>query len=676
MGMQTIDWCITAGLLLVLTVAALFVKRYTQSVADFLAANRCAGRYLITISASTAGLGAMSFIGFFEIYSKGGFSAAWWQMIMTVQFAIVAITGWVIYRYRQTRVMTLAQFLEVRYSKRLRIFAGCVAWLAGVVNFGIFPAVGARFFIYFCGLPNSFDCFGLKVDCFALTMIVLLSFALFFTYLGGQIAVIVTDFIQGTFSNIMVLVIVLVMLSTFGWSRIAETLATAPEGKSLLHPFQATETENFNLWFFLIIALMGTYGIGSWQSTQGYGVCALNAHEARMANILASWRVPGLYLTILLMATCAYTFMHHAHYDVFAGEARKIIAGIDNPQIQKQMTTPIALSRCLPTGLMGAFAAVMLAAFISTHDTYLHSWGSVLVQDVIMPFRSKPFTPKQHMLLLRISILAVAVVVFCFSLLFRQTEYVHMFYVITCAIYISGAGAVVIGGLYWKRGTTAGAWSAMIIGAVLSIASVIIRQIHNTSHPFTGPVMGTIASQNPAILSLAVSIIAVTAYVLVSLLCKREVFNMDRMLHRGKYVVHEHEGASSVKPIRGWRAKIAMGNEFSRKDQVVYLASIGFTGLLIATFIVGTIYNTITEVSTDAWIRFWGVYIVIVLSVTAITAVWFTIGGLYDLKRMFGILAGIQRNDLDDGTVADHANVGEVAKEPANAPSSAGTQNQ
>jgi len=76
MNMHGIDWGITAGLLLTLIVAVLVVKRYTQSVADFLAANRCAGRYLITISASTAGLGALSFIGFFETYYKAGFSAA------------------------------------------------------------------------------------------------------------------------------------------------------------------------------------------------------------------------------------------------------------------------------------------------------------------------------------------------------------------------------------------------------------------------------------------------------------------------------------------------------------------------------------------------------------------------------------------------------------------------
>jgi len=650
--MSWIDWSIAAGLLLFLTVTAFAVRRYTHSVADFLAANRCAGRYLITISASTAGMGALSFIGFFEAYYQAGFSAVWWQLIMTVQVAIVSISGWVIYRYRQTRVMTLAQFLEVRYSRKLRIFAGLVAWISGIINFGIFPAVGARFFIYFCGLPDS-------TGFFALTIAVLLSFALLFTFLGGQVTVIVTDFIQGVFSNIMILVLVLAVLWIFGWSHIIEALAMAPEGQSMLHPFRAEETEDFNLWFYLIIALMGVYGTGAWQSAQGYGVCALSAHEARMGNALVTWRVPGLYLTVLLLAAGAYTLMHHPDYAAQAREAQSVIAGIGNPQIRKQMTTPIAMAYYLPPGLMGAFAAVMLAAFISTHDTYLHSWGSMFVQDVVMPLRSRPLTPRQHVLCLRASILGVAVFIFLFSLLFRQTEYVHMFFVITYAIFVSGAGAVVIGGLYWRRGTTTAAWAAMITGAVLSVAAVVLRQVHNTVHPFSHSVVGYIADRNPAVLSLGVSLIAIAVYVLISLLGKRSIFPMDRMMHRGRYVIQEHEGTSSVEPVHGWRALIAMGNDFNRKDQVLYLATMGLTALLIVTFVAGTAYNLWLDVPTESWVQFWGTYIGIVLVLSTVTAIWFTVGGVYDLRRMFGMLAHLKRNDLDDGTVIDHQIAGE-----------------
>ncbi len=664
--MQTVDWCIVAALLLCWTVTIFAVRRYTRSVADFLAASRCAGRYLITVSGSTLTLGAFTFIGFFEAYYKAGFPAAWWQLIMTVQFALVSISGWVGYRFRQTRAMTLAQFLELRYSRRLRIFAGMIAWLSGVVNFGVFPAVGARFLIYYCGLPDT-------TAAFALIMAFLLGFGLFFTFLGGQIAVLLTDFIQGFFSNLVVLAVVFFLLGTFGWARIIEGLSFSPAHQSLINPFDAARMEDFNLWFFLIIALMSVYGGCAWQSAQGFGVCALNAHEARMAGVLATWRVPGLYLTLLVMAACAYTLMHHPAWAPLAQQARSAIGAIPNLEIQRQMTTPIAMTLVMPPGLLGAFAALILGTTIGSHESFLQAWGSVLVQDVVLPLRSRPLEAKQHLRWLRLSSVGVGVVVFAFSFLFRQTEYLHMFFVISYAIFTSGAGAVVIGGLYWKRGTTAGAWTALVTGAVLSIAAVILRQVENTTHVFSDPsrpgnwlyaALGKAASYNPAVLSISVATIACAAYVVVSLVRRGEAFNLDRMLHRGAYVVRELEGASAAAPARGWRAWIDMGAEFTRSDQVVYLSSLAFTGLLIGVFLIGTIYNTLVKVPTASWVRFWGVYTAVVLGITVIVTVWLAVGGVRDLKRMLHLLARIKQNPLDDGMVIDHQNRDEHAPEP------------
>jgi solute:Na+ symporter, SSS family len=53
--------------------------------------------------------------------------------------------------------MTMAQYFEMRYSLRLRVFMGMLAFIAGVINYGIFPIVSARFFIYFLGLPTHFQ---------------------------------------------------------------------------------------------------------------------------------------------------------------------------------------------------------------------------------------------------------------------------------------------------------------------------------------------------------------------------------------------------------------------------------------------------------------------------------------------------------------------------------------
>jgi tRNA A37 threonylcarbamoyltransferase TsaD len=40
--------------------------------------------------------------------------------------------------------------------------------------------------------------------------------------------------------------------------------------------------------------------------------------------------------------------------------------------------------------IVSAFAALMLSASLTTLNTYTHSWGSILVQDVILPLRKNP----------------------------------------------------------------------------------------------------------------------------------------------------------------------------------------------------------------------------------------------------------------------------------------------
>ena len=80
--MSNLDWGIVIGLLSLLVAIVTFTKKYLISVADFLAANRCAGRYLLAVAIESSGVGAISILALFELYYKGGFSAAWWNLMV------------------------------------------------------------------------------------------------------------------------------------------------------------------------------------------------------------------------------------------------------------------------------------------------------------------------------------------------------------------------------------------------------------------------------------------------------------------------------------------------------------------------------------------------------------------------------------------------------------------
>ena len=199
MNMIWIDWVIVFGVAAFFIILAYAAKKYSQSTADFLAANRCARRYLLTLAEGIAGLGAVSIVAMWQMYYKVGFSASWWNNLAIPVTMIMMMSGWIIYRYRETRCLTIAQFFEIRYSRKFRIFAAIVCWSSGILNFGIFPAVGANFFIGYCGLPESYQIFGFALPTYQTLIVILVSIALYFTFIGGQVTVLITDFFQSFF---------------------------------------------------------------------------------------------------------------------------------------------------------------------------------------------------------------------------------------------------------------------------------------------------------------------------------------------------------------------------------------------------------------------------------------------------------------------------------------------
>lgn len=648
MNLSTIDWCIVGGLLCGLAAIALYARRYARSVSDFLAGNRCAGRYLLTLSEGLAAMGLVGTVANFEKFYKAGFAASWWGMMLLPLGLVIALSGWVNYRYRETRAMTMAQFFEMRYSRRFRVFAGIVGWASGVLNFGIFPAITARFVIYFCGFPAEIPVGGLPIPTMVPVIAAMMTITLILTLSGGMVTVMITDFFQAQFVNIAFMIVMVVLLLKFSWGDVAETLTSAPAGKSLVNPFDQGEMDSFNFWFFLILAFKLVYNRLGWQGTQGYACAAKSPHEAKMANVLAEWRGGVSYLILMLMPICAYVLLHDPKFASEAGLIQQTLATIPEKQIQQQMTTPIALVHMLPPGVAGLLCAAMIAATIGNDSTYMHAWGSMFIQDVLLPFRKKPFTPKQHLRLLRLSIVGVAVFSFFFSLLFPIRDYVVMYQLITGAIYLGGSGAVIIGGLYWKKGTTAGAWAGMITGGALAAGGAAMRAIW--PHVDALAVLNPEFPVNGAWMALIASISAIVVYGVVSLLTCRQVCDMDRLLHRGRYAVAgEHQAVARRVRFR-W---LGITEECTRGDRIIYGLKISWTLFWCATFVAGTTVGLVWGIPDAWWLRYWAFTIVLGLTVGSITVVWFLWGGFKDLAALTRSLASTKRDVADDGSVRE-----------------------
>lgn len=659
--MHLIDWTIISALMLLLVVGALSTRRHATSVAGYLAADRCGGRYLIAVSDNMAKLGVVTLVWYFEQNYDVGFTSIWWTLLEEPVLIVMALSGWVIYRFRQTRSMTMAEFFEKRYSRRFRIFTGIVAFVAGIINFGIFPSVGARFFIQLWDLPEAFHLLGYDWQTFEAMMIVLLVVPMALLLLGGQIAVMVTDFLQGVVANIAFIVVIVFLLLTFSWPQISDTLMAQPSGKSMVDPFDVGKEENFNVLYYMITVVTLFYGAYGWQGTQGYACSAINAHEAKMAYILGQWRFRVLMLIVIVLPICIKTFLTHPDFAAEATATNAAIGAVRDPQLQTQLRTPITMRAILPTGIIGLASAAMLGAFISTHDTYLHSWAAIFVQDVVMPFRKRRLGERSHLLLLRCSVVAIAVFVFFFSYKFRHLQYIAMYLQLSGAIFVGGAGAAIIGGLYWNRGTTAAAWAGMIVGIALSGFGVVVKQMPESVF------VDMAASASPLAylgklsmwyrmqftgqeMSLITMCSASGAYVVVSLAQWRSKFDLDKMLHRGRHAM-AGESSLSIRDARGFWERLGFSREFKGTDRVVTFITLGWPLFWSIVFFGVLAYRSGATIHAASWLAYWHVWMWLILAAGAIVTCWFTIGGFRDLRRLYRMLRTKSVDPADDGFI-------------------------
>lgn len=669
MHLHSTDWLIAGAILLFLTAVAWFTKRYIKGVADFLSANRCAGRYVLTTADEVMQMGAVTIIAMFEMFYEAGFSGMWWGNVTMPIFVAVNMTGWVVYRWRQSRVMTQAQFFEVRYSKAFRIFMGIFFFVNGVAGLGLFPAVGANFFIHFCGLPPAFQVGGHVIGTFPTIMLLLVATAVLFTYFGGQITVMVTDFFQGMFCNIIFLALFVLIMFCFDWPQLIAGLSAAPPKASMIHPFQTSEIKSFNMWFYLIAAVQTVILYPTHLSNQNANSSAKNAHEARMAKVLANVRGTVMGAVIVLLAVYAFAVMHNPSFAPVAAKVQASMAGMDK-DVARQMTVPVVMAHLLPVGLMGAFLAAMFAAFIGTANQYLLIFSSVFVQDVILPFRKTPFEPKTQLLLLRLGIVLVAVVIFLEGFVIKMNQEIQMFWALLNAMGTGGAAAAVIGGLYWKRGTTTGAWAGVVTGILGGGFGLIIRYI-DPNFPINSQWISFIT-----VIAIFVVYFAVSA--IEGRLRGLPAFDMDRLLHRGRHAIKEEQAAPAAAgaapgdaplSLKGRLYKLlGIGPEFSRLDKATYLFVLGWVGFGLSVFLAGTIYNIFVATSPAGWARFWRVYLWVTFVVGTAVTVWLTVGGLRDLAGLLRALATAKRNVLDNGMVHAGQNLGEPTAEAAPAP--------
>lgn len=313
--MTWIDWCITIIPMAALIWMAFYSRRYARGVVDYLAAGRIAGRYVISVGDLTAGLSVITLVAGCEQNYQTGFAVGFWGAVTAPVGVFIALTGYCMYRWRETRCLSMGQFLEMRYgSKFFRVFCATLRTIAEMVTNAIGPAIATNFFIYYLGLPHKIMICGVNLPCYAIIVALCLILALMFILPGGRISLLITDCVQGLLCYPVFVVIVGYIILNFSWTYdIAPVMWNRVPGQSFMNPYDVSELRDFNIFALIVSLCASVLNRAGWIGNDTSGA-AKTPHEQKMAGVLGSWRNGFAWMMILLLAIVVIVFMTSPHF--------------------------------------------------------------------------------------------------------------------------------------------------------------------------------------------------------------------------------------------------------------------------------------------------------------------------------------------------------------------------
>jgi len=461
-----IDWTIVLLYVLASGIIGFLCRKYIKDMADFVVAGRRLNLFIAVATFSSTEMGLVTVMYFAEEGYTNGFSAFTMGVIFCLVMVTIGLTGFIIKPLRASRVMTIAELYELRYNRKVRFLGGVVIATAGILNMGVFLKYGAVFLSKVTGLPEvvqlNLPLSGepLQVPALNLTMTVLLVVVLLYTMLGGMFSVVLTDFVQFVVTAVGLALGTYFVLHEVGLGRMFEA-AVRYRGVESLSPFTCP---NYGwqsvLWWILLWISASTL----WQA----GTMRISA--VRDSNLACRvFFVTGLTHAARAIIPMLFGIAALA----YLGTSFDVIVGGEKHQ---PWAMPTLLAQIIPTGAIGIMVAGMLAAFMSTHDSYLLAWSSVITQDVISPLFGHRLSTRSRILITRIIILALGLFLLIYGLWHKLSSTVWEYLALTGTMYLSGALALVVGGLYWKRANEGGAYAAIVLGVITPLVQLFFRE--------------------------------------------------------------------------------------------------------------------------------------------------------------------------------------------------------
>ncbi len=432
-------------------------RKKASSVDGFVLGGRSAGPWLTAFGYGTSYFSAVIFVGYAGQFGfKYGISATW---VGIGNAAIGSLLAWIILG-RRTRVMTkhldsrtMPDFFGKRYdSNNLKVFAALISFVFLIpYTSSVYNGLSRLFRMAF-NIPYS------------VCVIVMAGLTCVYVILGGYMATVINDFVQGIIMLFGISAVVVAVLNNNGGflaalntlSQLESDLPVSAGMKGAFISFFGPDP--LNLLGVVILTSLGTWGL---PQMVGKFYAIKDERSIKAGTIISTFFA-------IVVAGGSY----------FLGGFGRLYS--ENPSIYNadgsvayDGIVPAMLSS-LPDILIGIVVVLVLSASMSTLSSLVLTSSSSVTLDLIAHFNKNMEENKK---LKTMRILLICFIILSVILALKPPTFIAQLMGYSWGALAGAFLAPFLYGLYWKRTTKASVYACFLSGVGITISNMIFHYI-------------------------------------------------------------------------------------------------------------------------------------------------------------------------------------------------------
>ena len=423
MNLTSWDWAVIGLYMAGMLGIGIWAMRGIRDCGGFLLGKRKMGKVMMIASSFGIGISSNHPVSVASASYQKGLSGIW----LSLAYLFVTPFYWLYPPVlRRARVVTMVDFVRLRYGRGMEVFYNVVNLLGGAIAMGMGIKTAG---VVICVMSG-----GAIPEFWAQAIIVGLILA--YSLPGGIVAAFATDVVQG-----LLIVVLSFLVLPFACARVG--------GFEGLHEkvpeqvFRLVSAEGLSGWWIFWFVFGTIFASAGWSSNSSFG----GARNEMAARLTLCGSLAKRICTVGWMLVGVFAI---AMYGNALAE--------DPDAVFAEMCWDL-----LPVGLRGLMVASVLAAVMSSVDAGMIGTTSILTNNIYQEFLVREASPRHYLVFARAAgaglVLLGWVVATSIESLVRIVTIAEQFGAL--------AGVAIFGAMVWRRATAAGAVASVLVMAPL-----------------------------------------------------------------------------------------------------------------------------------------------------------------------------------------------------------------